>query len=49
MVWFFKNASFFCLSASKTAFKNKGRKTEDNLNQCKYTRVKNEGNTAVLS
>ena len=33
MVRFKKNASFFCLTASKTASKNEGRKTNGNLNQ----------------
>ena len=40
---------FFCLTASKTISKNEGRKIKGNLNQCKKTRVKNEGNAAVLS
>ena len=48
MVHFFLNASFFYLTASKTVSKNEGRKTEGNLNQCKKTRVKNEGNAAVF-
>ena len=44
-----KKRIVFCLTASKTASKNEVRKTEGNLNQCKKTRVKNEGNAAVLS